>query len=57
MTPIRARYIRALAGLNRVLATYLDRPPEQIRIERHPTGKPYLDGADRLAVLQLQSQW
>jgi 4'-phosphopantetheinyl transferase len=43
----RARYIRALAGLNRVLATYLDRPPDQIRIERHPTGKPYLDGADR----------
>jgi 4'-phosphopantetheinyl transferase len=42
----RARYIRALAGLNRVLAAYLDRPPEQIRIERHPTGKPYLDGAD-----------
>lgn len=43
----RARYTRALAGLNRILATYLDRPPAQIRIERHPTGKPYLDGADR----------
>lgn len=42
----RARYTRALAGLNRVLAAYLDRPPEQIRVERHPTGKPYLDGAD-----------
>lgn len=43
----RARYIRALAGLNRILAAYLDRPHGQIRIERHPTGKPYLDGADR----------
>ncbi|MTW21802.1 4'-phosphopantetheinyl transferase family protein [Allochromatium palmeri] len=42
----RARYIRALAGLNRILAAYLDQPPEQIRIERGPTGKPYLDGAD-----------
>lgn len=43
----RARYTRALAGLNRILAAYLDRPPGQIRIERRPTGKPYLDGADR----------
>ncbi|BCU07103.1 4'-phosphopantetheinyl transferase family protein [Allochromatium tepidum] len=43
----RARYARALAGLNRILAAYLDRPPGQIRIERSPTGKPYLDGADR----------
>lgn len=42
----RARYIRALAGLNRILAAYLDRPPRQIQIQRGPTGKPYLDGAD-----------
>lgn len=43
----RARYIRALAGLNRILAAYLDRAPTQIRIQRAPTGKPYLNGADR----------
>ncbi|QGU31622.1 4'-phosphopantetheinyl transferase family protein [Thermochromatium tepidum] len=42
----RARYARACAGLNRILSAYLDRQPEQIRIERGPTGKPYLDGAD-----------
>lgn len=43
----RARYIRALAGLNRILAAYLDRAPTRIQIQRGPTGKPYLDGADR----------
>ncbi|MGQ9830602.1 MAG: 4'-phosphopantetheinyl transferase family protein [Thermochromatium sp.] len=42
----RERYLRALAGLNRVLATYLGRSPAQIRIARHSTGKPYLAGTD-----------
>lgn len=42
----RARYIRAHAGLNRILASYLACSPARLRLQRGPTGKPYLDGAD-----------
>ncbi|QIK38146.1 4'-phosphopantetheinyl transferase superfamily protein [Caldichromatium japonicum] len=43
---LRARYARGRAGLNLILARYLQRPPAQIETQRTPNGKPKLCGAD-----------
>lgn len=40
--PYRARYVRAQAGLRRVLSLYLDAPPRSIRFDHGLAGKPAL---------------
>lgn len=40
----RERYIRAQAGLRRILSLYLQVAPEVIAFEHGPAGKPYLGG-------------
>ena len=40
--PYRERYVRAQAGLRRILSRYLDAPPQSIRFDHGPAGKPML---------------
>ncbi|NEV60913.1 4'-phosphopantetheinyl transferase superfamily protein [Thiorhodococcus minor] len=42
----RERYIRAQAGLRRILAGYVDAAPERIAFCYGPAGKPYLEAGD-----------
>jgi 4'-phosphopantetheinyl transferase len=39
----RRRALAAKAALCRILALYLDRPPETLVLERSPSGKPFLE--------------
>lgn len=40
----RERWVRAQAGLRRILGRYLDVDPSEVRLARSPTGKPALTG-------------
>jgi 4'-phosphopantetheinyl transferase len=42
---LRRRAVVAQGALRSILARYLDQPPETIRFERGPHGKPYLAGS------------
>ncbi|WP_240905839.1 4'-phosphopantetheinyl transferase family protein [Thiorhodococcus mannitoliphagus] len=42
----RERYIRAQAGLRRILAGYLDEAPGRLEFRYGPAGKPYLEAGD-----------
>lgn len=41
---VRQRFLLARAGLRRLLAAYCDQPPEAVRLEHGPHGKPFSPG-------------
>lgn len=47
LAPAQARYVRAQAGLRRVLALYLEAPPQSLAFCYGPYGKPFLEPAPR----------
>lgn len=51
----RERYIRAQAGLRRILAGYVGTAPERIDFRYGPAGKPYLEAGDRSLAFNLST--